>query len=206
MRFLTIKRLAAATFVGGALTLAPIAMPAANAAPADCPNYAVTMTTQTSVSVSPSNLNPGQTFTATATVTTAGGVPVTGGSVEFQYRGIEKTDSTVGAGGTFSVTFTARKGRSPVVARFEGQCLAGSVASGESRDSAPVIAGVEASAGGGSGNGGGAGIGGVSGGSTIGGLAGTGMDTQTQLFGLLGVGMVTVGGLSLMVHRRRTQS
>jgi LPXTG-motif cell wall-anchored protein len=72
-----------------------------------------------------------------------------------------------------------------------------------------IVAGVEASAGG---NGGaarpGASIGGVtggSGGSSSGGLASTGVDSQTELYGLLGVGLVTVGGLTLMVHRRRVQ-
>jgi hypothetical protein len=84
------------------------------------------------------------------------------------------------------------------------------------------VLGVEAFGGNGNGNGGGNGggnagapragttIGGVSGssstGSTTGGLAGTGLDTQTELYGILGAGLVAVGGLTLMVHRRRVQA
>ena len=38
------------------------------------------------------------------------------------------------------------------------------------------------------------------------GLAGTGLDAQTELYGVLGLGLVTVGGLTLLVHRRRVQA
>jgi LPXTG-motif cell wall-anchored protein len=202
MRSFTIKRLAAATFVGGALTLAPIALPAANAAPpVDCRDYQGFVTTQTSVSLSPSSPDRGDLFTATATVTMTdeeGSAPATGGTVTFKYAGATKTDPVVA--GEASVNFTARS-NGAVVATYSGVCPGGgATVLGSSRDRA-TIAGVEASAGGGGG------VGGVAGGSGgIGGLASTGLDTQTQLFGLLGVGMVTVGGLSLMVHRRRTQS
>ena len=69
----------------------------------------------------------------------------------------------------------------------------------------PIVAGVEASRGGGNGNGDVAGVSGSGGGGSVAGLAATGVDSQTELFGLLGLGMVTVGGLSLLVHRRRAQ-
>ena len=58
------------------------------------------------------------------------------------------------------------------------------------------------------GNGGDSGIAGdsaSSGGGTVAGLAATGADSQTELFGVLGLGMVTVGGLTLAVRRRRVQ-
>jgi LPXTG-motif cell wall-anchored protein len=39
----------------------------------------------------------------------------------------------------------------------------------------------------------------------VAGLAATGADSQTELFGVLGLGLVTVGGLTLLVRRRRVQ-
>ena len=204
MLSLTVKRFAAATFVGGALALSPVAMPAANAAPpVGCQGYVGAITTQTDLVISPSNLSVGDTFTATATVT-ANDVAVTGGTVTFSYANVTKTDTV--EGGEASVTFQARRGRIPVRATYSGVCPGSAVeVLGSSSDRAPVVAGVSASAGGGIGGvAGGGGVAGASG--SVGGLAGTGLDTQTELFGVLGVGMLTVGGLSLMVHRRRVQA
>lgn len=207
------KRLSAAVAVLGMVGVAQLAAPsAANAAPpSDCPAYAVQTTTQTSVSISPDNLSVGQLFTATATVTAAG-APVTGGTVTFSYAGSSTTKTVVA--GQASASFTAKRGRIPLLVSFHGQCLAGAAAIGTSSGRYPIVAGVSASTGGGgngSGNGSGSGnIAGVSGstggGSTIGGLAATGMDSQTELYALLGVGMVTVGGLTLVVRRRRIQA
>jgi LPXTG-motif cell wall-anchored protein len=189
-----------------------VAIPAASAAPAACPNYSVQATTDTSLSVSPANPTVGDAFTATATVLTSGGVPVDGGNVNFTYAGQKATD--VVRNGTASATFTAEQGRFALTASFAGQCLAGASSIDPSTDTQPIVAGVEAFAGNGSGNGGGAArpgatISGVSGsggtGSAVGGLASTGLDNQTELYGLLGLGLVTVGGLTLMVHRRRVQ-
>jgi LPXTG-motif cell wall-anchored protein len=216
----TVKRLATAIAAGGVFAIAPVAIPAASAAPADCPAYAVEATTTTSLSVSPANPTVGDAFTATATVLTSGGVPVTGGVVNFSYAGQTASDTV--ENGTASATFTAEQGRFALSAEYAGQCLAGGSSIDPSTDTQPIVAGVEASAGnggggnGGGGNGGGGGaarpgatIGGVTGsggsGSTVGGLASTGVDTQTELYGLLGLGLVTVGGLTLMVHRRRVQ-
>jgi LPXTG-motif cell wall-anchored protein len=200
------KRLAAAIAAGGVVALAPVAMPAANAAPAECPTYTVTSTTTTSLSISPANPGVGDAFTATATVL-AGGVPAEGGTVNFSYAGQTASDTV--SGGTASATFTAERGSFGLTGRYTGQCLAGEFAIDPSVDTQAIVAGVEASAGGNGGAGrSGANLGGVtggSGGSATGGLASTGVDTQTELYGLLGVGLVTVGGLTLMVHRRRVQ-
>lgn len=210
----TVKRLATAIAAGGVFAIAPVAIPAASAAPAACPNYSVQATTDTSLSVSPANPTVGDAFTATATVLTSGGVPVNGGNVHFTYAGQEATD--VVRNGTASATFTAEKGSFALTAHFAGQCLAGGSSIDPSTDAQPIVAGVEASAGSGNGAGAarpGASIGGVTGsggsgsgsGSTVGGLASTGLDNQTELYGALGLGLLTVGGLTLMVHRRRVQ-
>lgn len=202
------KRLAAATITGGVLVLSPMAMPAAQAAPAPgCPSYAVQSTTTTELSLSPAGpYSAGEVFTATATVTVDGtGEPAASGSVTFKYRNVTKTVAV--SAGEASADFTARNGRSPISASFSGECLAGSVANGTSGDRTPVVAGVSATAGGGNGNGGQ--VGGVSGSggdSGIGGLAATGLDTQTELFGVLGLGLLTVGGLTLVVRRRRVEA
>ena len=72
------------------------------------------------------------------------------------------------------------------------------------------VLGVEASSGNGNGNGRSgtnlAGVGAGSGSGSSGGLAATGVDTQTELLGAVGLGLLTVGGLSLVVHRRRVQA
>ena len=204
-----IKRLAAAVAAGGVVALAPVAMPAANAAPpVACPEYQGFVTTSTTLSVSPANPGVGDAFTVTATVR-ADGVPADGGTVDFSYAG--QTESDTVEAGQASVEFTAVQGSNTVTGTYTGLCSGGADVLGTSADSQPIVAGVEASAGG---NGGaarpGANIGGVTGGtggsgSTSGGLASTGVDSQTELYGLLGIGLVTVGGLTLMVHRRRVQ-
>ena len=202
----SIKRITAAGFAGSLLAIAPVALPAADAAPATgCRQYAVQLTTTTTLSVSPEGpYSVGQAFTATATVTVDGtGQPAQGGEVVFKYGTASKTVAV--SGGSASASFTAKRGRTPISATFSGECLAGSVANGTSSDRAPIVAGVEASRGGGNGNGGLAGGSGSGGGGNVAGLA-AGVDSQTELFGLLGLGMVTVGGLSLLVHRRRVQA
>lgn len=202
----SIKRITAAGFAGSLLAIAPVALPAADAAPATgCRQYAVQSTTTTTLSVSPAGpYSVGQSFTATATVTVDGtGQPAQGGEVAFKYGAVSKTVAV--SGGSASASFTAKRGRTPISATFSGECLAGSVANGTSSDRTPIVAGVEASRGNGGGNSGVAGVSG-SGGGNVAGLAATGVDSQTELFGLLGLGMVTVGGLSLLVHRRRVQA
>ena len=205
----SIKRITAAGFAGSLLAIAPVALPAADAAPATgCRQYAVQSTTTTTLSVSPKGpYSVGQSFTATATVTVDGtGQPAQGGEVVFKYGSVTKTVPV--SGGSASASFTAKRGRTPISANFSGECLAGSVANGTSSDRMPIVAGVEASRGGGSGNGnsGVAGVSGSGGGGNVAGLAATGVDSQTELFGVLGLGMVTVGGLSLLVRRRRVQA
>lgn len=205
----SIKRITAAGFAGSLLAIAPVALPAADAAPATgCRQYAVQSTTTTTLSVSPEGpYSVGQSFTATATVTVDGtGQPAQGGEVVFKYGSVTKTVPV--SGGSASASFTAKRGRTPISANFSGECLAGSVANGTSSDRMPIVAGVEASRGGGSGNGnsGVAGVSGSGGGGNVAGLAATGVDSQTELFGVLGLGMVTVGGLSLLVRRRRVQA
>ena len=202
----SIKRITAAGFAGSLLAIAPVALPAADAAPATgCRQYAVQSTTTTTLSVSPAGpYSVGQSFTATATVTVDGtGQPAQGGNVVFKYGSASKTVAV--SGGSASAPFTAKRGRTPISATFSGECLAGSVANGTSADRMPIVAGVEASRGGGNGNSGVAGVSG-SGGGNVAGLAATGVDSQTELFGLLGLGMVTVGGMSLLVHRRRVRA
>ena len=205
----SIKRITAAGFAGSLLAIAPVALPAADAAPATgCRQYAVQSTTTTTLSVSPAGpYSVGQAFTATATVTVDGtGTPAQGGSVVFKYASVTKTVAV--SGGQASASFTAKHGHTPISATFSGECLAGSVANGTSSDRVAIVAGVEASRGNGNGNGNGgaAGTSGSGGGGNVAGLAATGVDNQTELFGLLGLGMVTVGGLSLIVRRRRVQA
>jgi LPXTG-motif cell wall-anchored protein len=210
----TIKRITAAGFAGSLLAIAPVALPAADAAPvAGCKQYAVASTTTTSLSLSPQGpYAVGQSFTATATVTVDGtGQPAQSGNVAFKYGSTSKTVAV--SGGTASARFTAKKGRTPISATFSGECLANSIANGTSSDRVAVVAGVEASRGkgGGSGNGdpansGIAGVSGSGGGGNVAGLAATGADGQTELFGVLGLGLVTVGGLTLVVRRRRVQA
>lgn len=213
----TAKRITVAGFAGSLLAIAPVALPAADAAPATgCRQYAVASTTTTTLSLSPQGpYAVGQPFTATATVTVdATGRPPSSGEVDFKYGSTSKTIAV--SGGTASATFTAKKGRTQISATFTGECLANSVANGTSSDRTAVVAGVEASrgkgglstTGGTGGNGGDSGIAGVSassGGGTVAGLAATGADSQTELFGVLGLGLVTVGGLTLLVRRRRVQ-
>jgi LPXTG-motif cell wall-anchored protein len=207
----SIKRITAAGFAGSLLAIAPVALPAADAAPATgCRQYAVQSTTTTTLSVSPAGpYNVGQSFTATATVTIDGtSQPAQGGEVVFKYGTASKTQTV--DGGSASASFTAKRGRTQITATFSGECLAGSVANGTSSDRMPIVAGVEASRGNGNGSGSGnsdvAGVSGSGGGGNVAGLAATGVDSQTELFGVLGLGMVTVGGLSLLVRRRRVQA
>lgn len=185
------------------MTLSPMALtaPAHAAPPPDCPAYAVSATTETSVSVSPDEVDPGQTFTATATVTTDG-QPVTGGEVRFKYAK-QSSGPVAVVGGQASADFTAKRGRIQLFANYTGQCLANSAAVGTSRDRATVVAGVEAFRGE-NGNAGGANrpgaLAGVSGGA--GALPGTGSDSQTELLGLLGLGLLGTGAITLAVRRR----
>src|SRR6478672_956191 len=149
----TIKRITAAGFAGSLLAIAPVALPAADAAPVSgCKHYAVASTTTTTLSLSPQGpYTVGQSFTATATVTVDGtGRPAQGGEVDFRYGPISKTVAV--SGGTASASFTAKKGRTPISATFSGECLANSVANGTSSDRVPVVAGVEASRGNGGGS------------------------------------------------------
>ena len=211
----SIKRITAAGFAGSLLAIAPVALPAADAAPVQgCKQYAVSSTTTTSLSLSPQGpYAVGQSFTATATVTVDGtGQPA---------RAARSSSSTAPPArpsrsrvGPASASFTAKKGRTPISATFSGECLANSIANGTSSDRVAVVAGVEASRGkgglstngGNSGNSGVAGVSGSSGGGNVAGLAATGADSQTELFGVLGLGLVTVGGLTLVVRRRRVQA
>ena len=211
----SIKRITAAGFAGSLLAIAPVALPAADAAPVQgCKQYAVSSTTTTSLSLSPQGpYVVGQSFTATATVTVDGtGQPAQSGEVVFKYGSTSKTVAV--SGGSASASFTAKKGRTPISATFSGECLANSIANGTSSDRVAVVAGVEASRGkgglstngGNSGNSGVAGVSGSGGGGNVAGLAATGADSQTELFGVLGLGLVTVGGLTLVVRRRRVQA
>lgn len=209
----TAKRITVAGFAGSLLAIAPVALPAADAAPATgCKQYAVASTTTTTLSLSPQGPYAiGQGFTATATVTVdATGTAPSSGNVTFRYGTSSKTVAV--SGGTASASFTAKKGRTQITATFSGECLGNSVANGTSSDRMAVVAGVEASRGKGGlsttgdpGNSGIAGVSASSGGGTVAGLAATGADSQTELFGVLGLGMVTVGGLTLLVRRRRVQ-
>ena len=85
-----------------------------------------------------------------------------------------------------------------------------------SRGRAAVVAGVEASSGGGNGNGNGAGgtVPAATAAATAGptvparspaspaGLGSTGFDSQTELLGLLGLGLVGAGAITLVARRR----
>ena len=204
MRNTTISRTVAAGFVGALFTLSPLAVTSAHAAPpADCPTYPNQVTTSITVTTTPTSPSVGQTFTASATVV-ADNAPVGSGTVTFSYAGGSSTASL--SDGVASTTFTAQKGRLPVTATYSGSCQTGGVALGTSDSRSPVVAGVSATRGGGDGSG--STVAGVSGTRTSGaaGLAGTGLDAQTELYGVLGLGLVTVGGLTLLVHRRRVQA
>ena len=105
----SIKRITVAGFAGSLVAIAPVALPAADAAPATgCRQYAVQSTTTTTLSVSPQGpYSVGQSFTATATVTVDGtGQPAQGGEVVFSYGSTSKTVAV--AGGSASASFTAK--------------------------------------------------------------------------------------------------
>jgi LPXTG-motif cell wall-anchored protein len=195
----TLGRLAAgAPAVLLALCSFALATPADAAPGTDCPAYANPITAEISVSISPSDLSPGDSFTASATVTSSSAdVPVAGGSVVFRYAG-QSASVPVGASGTASTTFTAEKGTLDVTASYSGRCLAGSGAVRASAHTVPVVAGVDTSAGGGGGtaNRPPAEVAGV------GGLASTGFDSRTELLGLLGLGLVGAGAVTMVVRRR----
>ena len=202
MRNHTIARTVAAGFVGALFAVSPLAVTSANAAPpADCPTYPNQVTTSITVTTTPTSPAVGQTFTTTATVV-ADNAPVGAGTVTFGYAGGSSTVSL--SDGVASTTFTAEKGRLPVTATYSGSCQTGGVALGTSGGRSPVVAGVSATRDDGTGST----VAGVSGTRTSGvaGLAGTGLDAQTELYGVLGLGLVTVGGLTLLVHRRRVQA
>jgi LPXTG-motif cell wall-anchored protein len=210
----TAKRVVAATFVGGIVALSPVVAPAANAAPVGCADYIGALTTTTTLTIAPSSgLAVGDTFTATANVTIAGGAPAFPGTVTFTYNNVSKDAPVLPSGDTETVSFQAVQGTNPVTATYQGVCPGGAAeVLGSSTTSVPVVAGVEANGGGngGNGNGGNGSVGGISGGTTgggtVGGLAATGMDSQTELYALLGAGMVAVGGLTLVVRRRRVEA
>src|SRR6478672_13933770 len=110
----SIKRITAAGFAGSLLAIAPVALPAADAAPVTgCKHYAVASTTTTTLRLSPQGpYSVGQSFTATATVTVDGtGQPAQSGEVVFRYGSTSKTVAV--SGGTASASFTAKKGRTP---------------------------------------------------------------------------------------------
>ena len=202
--FTRIARRVAVLLGGGLMAATALVAPAASAAPSapsSCPNYSVTASTNTTLSLSPRSPDAGETFTATATVK-SGGVAVTGGTVTFKFNGITKTRNVVN--GTASVQFRVPSagGHFSVTASYSGQCLANSAAVGTSGSRKAIVAGVSASRGGG--NGGGGSVAGTSAG--IGGLAATGANSQTELLGALGAGLVVVGGLALIVHRRRVEA
>jgi hypothetical protein len=208
MRNTTVSRTVAAGFVGALFTLTPLAATSANAAPpAGCPTYPSQVTTSITVTTTPTSPSVGQTFTASATVV-ADNAPVGSGTVTFGYAGASSTASL--SGGVASTTFQAEEGRLPVTAAYSGSCQTGGVALGTSGGRAPLVAGVSATRGDGNGggNGGGSSVAGVSGtrASGVAGLAGTGLNAQTELYGVLGLGLVAVGGLTLLVHRRRVQA
>jgi LPXTG-motif cell wall-anchored protein len=210
---ITTRRIAAVSLAGGLLAVVPFSMPAAQAAPpSDCPAYSVTTTTNTSLSLTPPHPVAGQGFTVRASVTSAG-ARVSGGTVSFSYAGTTKTDAVHGGRATAKFVVPA-SGGATLTASYTGVCLAGQVAVGTSGSA--MVAGVEASAGGGSNNGNGNGrVGGVSGSNgdvngIVGGVSGnggalpnTGLDTQTELLGALGLGLVGAGALTMVVRRRR---
>jgi hypothetical protein len=228
-----LKRLAAASLAGGALAVSPIMLPAASAVdgqpPAECADYESPATSSTTLTLDPSQPEAGDDFTAIADVLVAG-VEATQGTVTFTFNG-EAVDVPVEAGRAETVfTVPTSGGQFNVTASFEGICVLGTsadTAAEGSSDSAGFVAGVEGTDGGDDTNGGttggsstggttsgsnragtSAGVNGVTGdtGSSTGSLGGTGVDTQTELYGLIGLGLVAVGGMSLMVHRRRIQA
>ena len=96
-------------------------------------------------------------------------------------------------------------------ASYSGVCVLGTEATATDSSGDNLVLGVEASAGNGTRNRAGtsAGLSGVvsgDSGSGTGGLGGTGVDAQTELYALLGAGMVAVGGLTLLARRRRLQA
>ncbi len=197
----SLKRFAAAALTGGALVLSPVMMPAASAAP-NCPTYASTISTTTTLSVNPGNPSSGQSFTATATVTNdATGGPVSGGTVAFKYKNQRATVDVVG--GSASTTFTAGPGAGRISASYSGVCVNGVAAVDSSSDA--FVLGVESNNGNNGNNRPGSS---VSGGSNVrgGGLANTGLDNATELFAGLGLGLLALGGASLIIHRRRVQA
>ncbi|QWZ08111.1 hypothetical protein KRR39_22690 [Nocardioides panacis] len=204
MRNSTLSRTVTAGFVGALFTLSPLAVTSANAAPpADCPSYPNQVTTSVTVTATPASPSVGQTFTATATVV-ADNAPVSSGTVTFGYAGDSATHAL--SGGVASTTFTAHQGRFPVSASYGGSCQSGGVALGTGGGRFPVVAGVSGIGGGDTPSG--SEVAGVSGtrASGVAGLAGTGLNAQTELYGVLGLGLVAVGGLTLLVHRRRVQA
>jgi hypothetical protein len=232
---LLLKRLAAASLAGGALAVSPIMLPAASAVdgqpPAECADYESPATSSTTVSIEPSEPEAGDTFTATAEVLVAG-APAQSGTVTFTFNGNAKDVDVVDGIAQAEFTVPTSGGNFEVLASFDGICVtgAGATAANGSSDSAGFVAGVEDTSGGDDSNGGStggtstggttgtttgsnragtsAGVNGVTGdtGSSTGSLGGTGVDTQTELYALIGLGLVAVGGMSLMVHRRRVQA
>ena len=198
----TAKRIVAATFVGGIVALSPVVVaPAANAAPVGVPPTAVQRCRHhhDDADAEPEHRGPRRDVHGDRQGhREPAGAPVPTGTVVFKYKGTTKTATL--SGGTASVTFTSqRTGR-------RGGDLLRACAPGASPPSAPApparsswVKRPRAAAGNGNG-----GVAGTSAG--IGGLAATGLDNQTELFGVLGAGMVTVGGLALLVHRRRVQA
>lgn len=217
----TAKRLVAATFAGGIVALSPVLAPAANAVPGvDEPcSYAAPVTTVTTLALNPSSPTRNQAFGATATVTASEGLPPTG-NVRFSYNGDSVIVPLSPSGGSTSTATTASDAfvatvAGPVSADYFGVCAAGG--GGTVIGSSGDVLGIEAFGGNGggtgtgTGNGGSGAVGGISGGTTsgggtVGGLAATGMDSQTELYALLGAGMVAVGGLTLVVRRRRVEA
>src|SRR4051812_42540627 len=146
----TVKRLATAIAAGGVLAIAPVAIPAATAAPADCADYPVSQTATILLSVSPANPGVGDPFTTTVSVLT-GGVPVPGGNVIFTYAGQTRTVPV--NPGTAPATFVAEDGRFALSARYVGECLEDGTAIAPATDTQPIVAGKAAFGGGNGGNG-----------------------------------------------------
>jgi LPXTG-motif cell wall-anchored protein len=192
----TARRLAALTLVGGLAVVPQLVAPAANAAE-EC--YAAPTTSDTALSISPANPTVGQPFTATATVSAAG-TPVTSGTVTFGYAGTSQPVAV--SAGVASTQFTAQSAPSDVTASYAGECLSGSATVGVSSQSVPVpaptVAGVEENAPPPT----------VAGTSAVApaGLAATGVDTGTELLGVAGLGLLAIGGATLLLRRRRSQA
>ena len=222
-------RLAAVVAAGGVLTLTQLAVaPAANAVPGidePCPNYASAAASAVTVTISPNPASAGQTVTVTANVTTMGN-PVLLGSVIFGIGYGQSGDALNGGqpvpvvAGQASTSFTFDGRPGTVTATYLGVCAGpvDAIASSQGSDVLGVSGGNGGGGNGGGGNGGGGANGGGNGGvvsgtgtgtttgTNNGVLAATGVDSQTELYALLGLGLVSVGGLSLMVHRRRQQA